>query len=200
MLAHLAGEHMRQSLKLDLVHVPYSGAGPSIASVVAGHSPIGFSTIAATGQYIKAGTLRALAVTSKTRSQVQPDVPTMTEAGYPEIEGDNWVGILVPARTPKDIVNLLHREFVKMIRMPDMKERDDTWFRPGGRHARGIRLSHQGRDRKVGQGDQGGQYQAGLVLAGWTRRFVDHFFLEGGAMKFIEKSAIITGEYWVRVY
>jgi tripartite-type tricarboxylate transporter receptor subunit TctC len=124
--AHLAGEHMRQSLKLDLVHVPYNGAGPSIASVVAGHSPIGFSTIAATGQYIKAGTLRALAVTSKTRSQVQPDVPTMTEAGYPEIEGDNWVGILVPARTPKDIVNLLHREFVKMIRMPDMKERLTT--------------------------------------------------------------------------
>src|SRR5262245_49993419 len=76
--------------------------------------------------YIKAGTLRALAVTSKTRSQVQPDVPTMTESGYPEIEGDNWVGILVPARTSKDIVNLLHREIVKIIGMSDMKERLTT--------------------------------------------------------------------------
>jgi tripartite-type tricarboxylate transporter receptor subunit TctC len=124
--AHLAGEHMRQLLSLDLVHVPYNGAGPSVASVVGGHSPIGFSTIASAGQYIKAGTLRALAVTSKTRSQVQPDVPTMTESGYPEIEGDNWVGVLVPARTPKDIVNLLHREIVKIIGMPDMKERLTT--------------------------------------------------------------------------
>ena len=124
--AHLAGEHMRQLLNLDLVHVPYNGAGPSVASVVGGHSPIGLSTIASAGQYIKAGTLRALAVTSKTRSQVQPDVPTMTESGYPEIEGDNWVGVLVPARTPKDIVNLLHREIVKIIGMPDMKERLTT--------------------------------------------------------------------------
>jgi tripartite-type tricarboxylate transporter receptor subunit TctC len=117
---------MRQLLKLDLVHVPYNGAGPSVGSVVAGHSPIGFTTIAAAGQYIKAGTLRALAVTSKARSQVQPDVPTMTESGYPEIEGDNWVGILVPARTSKNIVNLLHREIVKIMNMPDMKERLTT--------------------------------------------------------------------------
>jgi tripartite-type tricarboxylate transporter receptor subunit TctC len=121
--AHLAGEQMRQSLGLDLVHVPYNGAGPSVTAIAGGHSPIGFSTIASAAAQIKGGTLRALAVTSKTRSPILPDVPTMAEAGYPDIEGDSWVGIMVPARTPKDIVTLLHREIVAIIALPDVKER-----------------------------------------------------------------------------
>jgi tripartite-type tricarboxylate transporter receptor subunit TctC len=124
--AHLAGEQFRISLALDLVHVPYNGAGPSVASVVAGHSPIGFSTLAAAGPFIKAGTLRALALTSKRRSQIAPEIPTMTEAGYPDIEGDNWVGVLVPARTPKEIVSLLYREITKMIGSPEIKDRLTT--------------------------------------------------------------------------
>jgi tripartite-type tricarboxylate transporter receptor subunit TctC len=121
--AHLAGEQMRTSLGLDLVHVPYNGSGPSTAAVVAGHNPIGVSTIAPVAPHIKAGTLRALAVTSKTRSEMLPDVPTMAEAGYPDIQGDGWVGVLVPARTPKDIVSLLHDEIAKVIALPDIKER-----------------------------------------------------------------------------
>jgi tripartite-type tricarboxylate transporter receptor subunit TctC len=121
--AHLAGEQMRQSLNLDLVHVPYNGAGPSVTAIAGGHSPIGFSTIASAAAQIKGGTLRALAVTSKTRSPILPDVPTMTEAGYPDIEGDSWVGIMVPAQTPKDIVTLLHREIVAIIALPEIKER-----------------------------------------------------------------------------
>jgi len=121
--AHLAGEQMRTSLALDLVHVPYNGSGPSTAAVVAGHNPIGFSTIAPVAPHIEAGTLRALAVTSKTRSEMLPDVPTMAEAGYPDIQGDGWVGVLVPARTPKDIVTLLHDEIAKVIALPDIKER-----------------------------------------------------------------------------
>jgi tripartite-type tricarboxylate transporter receptor subunit TctC len=67
--------------------------------------------------------VRALAITSKGRSQILPDVPTMAEAGYPEIEGDSWVGVLVPAGTPKDIISLLSREVVKIIALPDMKAR-----------------------------------------------------------------------------
>jgi tripartite-type tricarboxylate transporter receptor subunit TctC len=65
----------------------------------------------------------SLAITSKRRSQILPDVPTMTEAGYPEIGGDSWVGILVPAGTSKDIVSLLNREVLKIIAMPDMEAR-----------------------------------------------------------------------------
>jgi tripartite-type tricarboxylate transporter receptor subunit TctC len=124
--AHLAGEQFRIRLALDLVHVPYNGAGPSVASVVAGHSPIGFSTLAAAGPYIKAGTLRALAITSKRRSQIEPAIPTMTEAGYPDIEGDNWVGVLVPARTSKEIVTLLQSEMIKILATEEIKERLTT--------------------------------------------------------------------------
>ena len=121
--AHLAGEQFRLSLGLDLVHVPFNGGGPAIAAVVGGHTPIGFSSPAASIPQIKEGNVRALAITSKRRSQILPDVPTMAEAGYPEIEGDSWVGVLVPAGTPKDIISLLNREVVKIIALPDMKAR-----------------------------------------------------------------------------
>ena len=72
---------------------------------------------------IKDGKLRALAVTSKVRSQILPDVPTMTEAGHPDIAGDSWIGVLVPAGTPKEIIALLHREIAKIIAVPQMKNR-----------------------------------------------------------------------------
>jgi tripartite-type tricarboxylate transporter receptor subunit TctC len=121
--AHLAGEQLRMSLGLDLVHVPYNGAGPSIASVVAGHTPIGVSTLASASPYLREGTLRALAVTAKTRSQVEPEVPTTAELGYPQIQGDSWVGVLVPAGTPKEIVILLHREITEAIALPEITGR-----------------------------------------------------------------------------
>jgi tripartite-type tricarboxylate transporter receptor subunit TctC len=120
---HLAGEQLRLSLGLDLVHIPFNGAGPAIASVVAGHTPIGFASLASAEPYVKDDKLRALAVTSKTRSQSLPDVPTMAEAGYPNIEGDSWVGVLVPVGTPKEVITTLHRALAKIIVLPDMKER-----------------------------------------------------------------------------
>ena len=121
--AHLAGEQFRLSLGLDLVHVPFGGGGPAVAAVVAGHTPISFVSPQAAMQHVREGTVRALAVTSKTRSQIFPDVPTMAEAGYPEIEGDGWVGILVPAGTPAEIIAVLYRESSKILAQPDMKER-----------------------------------------------------------------------------
>jgi tripartite-type tricarboxylate transporter receptor subunit TctC len=120
---HLAGEQFRLSLGLDLVHVPFNGGGPAIAAVAAGHTPIGFNALTPAVPQIKDGRLRALAITSKTRSQSMPDVPTMTEAGYPDIQGDSWVGMLVPAGTPKDVIALLHHETAKIIALPDIKER-----------------------------------------------------------------------------
>jgi tripartite-type tricarboxylate transporter receptor subunit TctC len=124
--AHLLGELLRLSLGLDLVHVPFNGAAPAVASVVGGHTPIGFSTLASAASYIKAGNILALGVTSKTRFQLLGEVPTMAEAGYPQIEGDGWVGVLVPAGTPKEIVGLLHREIAKVIALPDVVERLPT--------------------------------------------------------------------------
>jgi tripartite-type tricarboxylate transporter receptor subunit TctC len=121
--AHLAGEQFRLSLGLDLVHVPFNGGGPAIAAVVGGHVPIGFGSPAASIPQIKEGNVRALAITSKKRSQFLPNVPTMAESGYPQIEGDSWVGVLVPAGTSKDIINLLNREIVSIMAMPDMEAR-----------------------------------------------------------------------------
>jgi len=120
---HLVGELFRQSLDLDLVHVPFNGGGPAIASAVAGHTPISFGSMAPAVPLVKDGKLRALAVSSKTRSQALPETPTMTEAGYPEVEGESWFAVVVPAGTPKDVIALLHREIVKVVALPDMKER-----------------------------------------------------------------------------
>ena len=121
--AHLLGEMLRLSLALDIVHVPFNGAGPEIASIVAGHTPIGWSALSSAAQQIKAGQLLALAVTSKTRSQLFPEIPTTAEAGYPDIQGDSWVGVLVPAGTPNEIIGVLHREMVSILALPDVKER-----------------------------------------------------------------------------
>jgi tripartite-type tricarboxylate transporter receptor subunit TctC len=121
--AHLLGEMLRLSLALDIVHVPFNGGGPEIASIVAGHTPIGWSALVSAAQQIKAGQLLALAVSSKTRSNLFPEIPTTAEAGYPDIQGDSWVGVLVPVGTPTEIIGLLHREMVSILALPDVKER-----------------------------------------------------------------------------
>src|SRR5215467_7622207 len=121
--AHLAGEQFRLTFALDLVHVPFGGGAPSMASAVAGHTPIAFGAPTAAVPLINDGKLRALAVTSRTRTQSLPNVPTLAESGYPDIEGDSFVGFVVPAGTPKDIIALLNREIVRSLATPEMKER-----------------------------------------------------------------------------
>jgi tripartite-type tricarboxylate transporter receptor subunit TctC len=120
---HLVGELFRLSLGLDLVHVPFNGGGLAIASAAAGHTPISFGSMAPAVPLVKNGTLRALAVSTKTRSQALPDTATMTEAGYPDIEGESWFAVVVPTGTPKDIVALLYRHIAQSVMLPDMKER-----------------------------------------------------------------------------
>jgi tripartite-type tricarboxylate transporter receptor subunit TctC len=105
------------------VHVPYNGGGPAIASTLAGHTPISFGSLPSAVGHIKEGKLRALAMTSKARSPALPDVPTMGEAGYPDIAADPWTAVLVPAGTPSGIVLGLYRAIVAMIAQPEMKER-----------------------------------------------------------------------------
>jgi tripartite-type tricarboxylate transporter receptor subunit TctC len=120
---HLSGELFKLTFGLDLVHVPFNGAGPAVQSTVAGHTPIAFTALPPAAPLVKGGQLRALAVTGKMRSAALPDVPTMEEAGLKGQEADTLQGVLVPAHTPKDITDLLYREIVKIVHEPDVKEK-----------------------------------------------------------------------------
>src|SRR6266699_1116136 len=106
------GVLFQHALKLDLVHVPFEGGGNAVLATVAGHTPISFGAAAPAVALIKDGKLRALAVTGKARSPTLPEIPTMAEAGFPEVEGATWTAVVVPAGTPKDIVVELHRMIV----------------------------------------------------------------------------------------
>jgi tripartite-type tricarboxylate transporter receptor subunit TctC len=121
--SHLLGEQFRLTLGLDIVHVPYAGSGPAAAAAVAGHTPITVAAIASVEPQAKDNRLRALAIFSKRRARSMPELPTIAEAGYSGLDGDGWVGVMVPARTPAPIVTLLNREIVAIIALPAIKER-----------------------------------------------------------------------------
>ena len=123
---HLLGEMLRLSQALDIVHVPFNGAAPAIASAMAGHTPIAWSTVASAAQALETGQLRPLALASKKRSQLLSDVSTTAEAGYPDIQGDSWVGLLAPAGTPNEMIRAVQREIAGIIALPDVKERLPT--------------------------------------------------------------------------
>jgi tripartite-type tricarboxylate transporter receptor subunit TctC len=121
---HLSIELFKQSLGLnELLVVPFSGGNPSIQSVVAGHTPLSFQAIPPATALIKEGRLRALAVTSLKRAAALPDVPTLDELGIKGQEAETMQGVLAPAGTPKEVVNLLQREIAAILELPDVKER-----------------------------------------------------------------------------
>jgi tripartite-type tricarboxylate transporter receptor subunit TctC len=103
--------------------VPYKGAAPAINDLVGGQVPMSFEALLSTLQFVKAGKLRAIAVTTSTRSSLLPDVPTVAESGLPGYEATNWYGFLAPAKTPRDIVERLNTEMVKILHMPEVKEK-----------------------------------------------------------------------------
>jgi tripartite-type tricarboxylate transporter receptor subunit TctC len=121
--SHLLGERFRQKLNLDLVHVPYNGTGPATEAVLAGDTPICFAGLTAAAPLAQSGKLRVLATMSKTRSHALPDVPTITEAGFPGLEGEGWDGVFVPAGTPPDIVTQLSDQIAAIIALPGVTER-----------------------------------------------------------------------------
>jgi tripartite-type tricarboxylate transporter receptor subunit TctC len=117
----LVGSLFKQALDLDLVHVPFDGGGVAVEATVGGHTPISFGALAPALPLIKSGQLRALAVTGKERAPSLPDVPTMAEAGFPEVVGSTWTAVVAPAGTPKDIIAKLHDLIVKGLAQPDVK-------------------------------------------------------------------------------
>ncbi|MEO5693472.1 MAG: tripartite tricarboxylate transporter substrate binding protein [Usitatibacter sp.] len=120
---HLAGELFKSMAGVDMLHVPYKGAAPALADLIGGQVDIMFDTVAQSLPQIKAGRLKALAVTTAKRSTALPDVPTVSEAGLAGYEMAAWIGLLAPAGTPKDIVDKLYREVVKITRAPEVQAR-----------------------------------------------------------------------------
>jgi tripartite-type tricarboxylate transporter receptor subunit TctC len=120
---HLSGELFRLTTGVDMVHVPFPGAGPAIQSTVAGHTPIMFTTLAPAVPQVKAGNLRALAVMAAKRSPALPEVPTMEEAGFKGQEANTFVAALLPAGTPKPIADVLYGEIIAALKQPDVRAR-----------------------------------------------------------------------------
>lgn len=121
--SHIAAELFRLNAKIDITHVPYKGNGPAMADLIAGHVQLMFNNLAPSVAQVKAGKLRALAVTSEKRSTAAPDVPTMAEAGYPGVIFNLWVGLLAPAGTPADMIARLNAETAKAAQLRDVRER-----------------------------------------------------------------------------
>jgi tripartite-type tricarboxylate transporter receptor subunit TctC len=121
--AHLAGEMLKLAFGLDIIHVPFTGGGPAITSTLGGHTPAIMSALPTGAPYAKAGSVRALAMLSARRSAVLPDVPTMGEATGTELEADIVTGLVAPAGTPREIIDLLHHAVAKIIAPPEFKER-----------------------------------------------------------------------------
>ena len=120
---HLAGELFKVQTGTDIIHVPYKGAAPATQALLAGDTQFMFDNLANAMPQVKAGKLKALAVTTAERSKLAPELPTMAEAGLPGFDISTWFGLLAPAGTPKDIVARWNADLVKILNTPDMKQK-----------------------------------------------------------------------------
>ena len=118
---HLAGELFQQTAGIDMVHIPYKGSAPALQDVIAGQVQTMFDLVSTSMSWIKAGNVKALAVTGGSRIASLPDVPTMKEAGYKDFEVTAWFGLFAPAGTPAAIVSRLGEETMKALESPDLK-------------------------------------------------------------------------------
>ena len=119
---HLAAELFLSMTKTSMVHIPYKGGAPAMTALLSGEVQLIFASPPTAQTQVKAGRVRPLAVTTARRSLVLPELPTLAESGLPGYETDNWYGIVVPAKTPRPIVERLNKEFVRALNMPEVKE------------------------------------------------------------------------------
>lgn len=122
-MPHLAVESLRVAAGIELTHVPHKGAAPVVTDLLGGHVQLTILDVPVLLPHVKSAKMRALAVATGKRQAALPNVPTMTEAGYPSVRADNWYGFVVAAATPKDIAARLHGALVKALEAPDIKER-----------------------------------------------------------------------------
>jgi len=124
-LSHLSGELFALLAKIKMTHIPYKGGSPAMNAVIGGQIQMLFSTRIQAHPFITSGQLRALAVSTATRSPAAPDLPTMQEGGVPGFEVAGWYGMLAPAGTPAAIVEKLNHAIVNILKMPEVRERMD---------------------------------------------------------------------------
>ena len=120
---HLAAELFSSMAGIELTHVPYKGAGPALIDTLGGQVNVIMSSIVSGMPYAKAGRLRALAITTRTRSPAMPELPTISESALPGYDFSSWYGLMVPAGTPQPVVGRLHDETVKALKLPDLQQR-----------------------------------------------------------------------------
>ena len=125
-ITHLAVELLRTEAKIDVVHVPYRGAAPAVNDLIGGHVQMVVLDTPVLLPHIRAGTVKALAVTSQTRSGALPDVPTTVEAGFKTVQSDNWYGLSAPAGVPPEIFDKLHKAVVATLRSAELKKLFDS--------------------------------------------------------------------------
>jgi tripartite-type tricarboxylate transporter receptor subunit TctC len=125
-ITHLAVELLRTEAKIDVVHVPYRGAAPAVNDLIGGHVQMVVLDTPVLLPHIRAGTVKALAVTSQTRSGALPDVPTTVEAGFKTVQSDNWYGLSAPAGVPPEIFDKLHKAVVSTLRSAELKKLFDS--------------------------------------------------------------------------
>ena len=118
---HLAGEILKTAAKVDIVHIPYKGAGPAVIDMVGGQVQMGFTALPSSIQHARSGRLRPIAVTNAKRSEVAPELPTFSELGYPQLDLVVWYAALFPARTPAEIVARMNAEINRAVNSPDIK-------------------------------------------------------------------------------
>ena len=121
-IMHVASEYFLDSAKIKVLHVPYKGTGPALQDTIGGQVQLIFGAIPATLPHVKAGRLRALAVTTAKRVAAAPDLPTVAESGYPGYEVTNWHGLVGPKGLPKDVVDRLNRELNAILKRPETRE------------------------------------------------------------------------------
>ncbi|MCW5591611.1 MAG: tripartite tricarboxylate transporter substrate binding protein [Burkholderiales bacterium] len=120
---HLAGELFKSMAGVDMAHIPYKGAAAAMQDLIGGRVDLMFDNFASSAAQVKAGRVRALAVTTAKRSALAPELPTIAESGLPGFDVSTWFGIFVPAGTPRPVVDRLHDEFVKALAAPDVREK-----------------------------------------------------------------------------
>ena len=158
-LLHLAGELFKMMTGVDLVHVPYRGAQPALTDLISGQVQVRFPTMPASIEYIKTGKVRALAVTTPTRSEVLPDIPPLSEF-VPGYDGSNWIGVGAPKTTPPEIIDKLNKEVNAALADPQLKLRLANLGSSVAGGSPQITAGGSRRNREMGQGDPHGQHQA----------------------------------------